>query len=137
MLARITNERCVLPEKSLIAIDVSGSIETEFLDRVLQSIKEDIKPCMSFCTFDNQILNFSTNLNQLLESQKVLAGGGSDVNSLMNFAKENNFTNIVIITDGMLPSFDYLEGIDLTWILYEANEYTMNLKGSKFVALKP
>lgn len=137
MLARITNERCVLPEKSLIAIDVSGSIETEFLDRVLQSIKEDIKPCMSFCTFDNQILNFSTNLNQLLESQKVLAGGGSDVNPLMNFAKENNFTNIVIITDGMLPSFDYLEGIDLTWILYEANEYTMNLKGSKFIVIKP
>jgi predicted metal-dependent peptidase len=101
-------------DELVVAIDTSGSIGDQEVAIFLTEIKaicETVHPkCVRILYWDTQVCSeekYDTHeLDKLIQSTKPTGGGGTDVNCVTSYMKDNNITPqaAIVLTDGYLYS---------------------------------
>lgn len=116
--------------KNLVAIDISGSMSQNILKEIDKTLSW-IDGIFDTALFDTEIKSFSKTDKSFKSLMKnVVSQGGTDLNSVMNFAKENGYERVIIISDGYYSPFDS-QGLRITWLLTEDNSDVDELPGEK------
>jgi predicted metal-dependent peptidase len=91
--------------KLLVAVDVSGSISTKCLKYFYGVINSAFRygfRCIDVIQFDCGVFNVKS-LKKVVKSVGVSGRGGTSFQEPINFANENKYDGLVILTDGYAP----------------------------------
>lgn len=112
-----------------IAVDTSGSVTNEefrqFISETTSIFRAGSPTKISFVQFDSSIKSVDV-LRNLSDLQKIefRGRGGTDVNPVIQWTKENKPHVMVIFTDGMFSNQSPDPGVPVVWIITNNKNYT-------------
>jgi predicted metal-dependent peptidase len=131
----------ILSKKTLIAVDCSGSCwpSTDEMMKILNSINAPGADLALFThTLDAVVKNFKKNPDKMKQALLTNGnnGGGTLLEEVMAYAKENKYEHICFITDGYLNMPTDIKDFKTSWILQKESE-KMDYPGEVFHLASP
>ena len=111
----------------LIAVDVSGSITTKMLTYFYGVINSAFKygfEAVDVIQFDSGV-RIVTSLKKIMTDVTVIGRGGTSFTEPINYAHENNYDGLVILTDGYAPQPRIPDGFrtKILWVCEDKASY--------------
>lgn len=111
----MNNLLAFIDNKTLIAIDVSGSMPALDKENLLRLLPNKVDVCF----FTTEVVGYETNI-YLKDAKPVLATGGTCILKLNEFCKEHKYSKILIVSDGVLLAQEDPE-LNYIWLLTDIN----------------
>ncbi len=116
--------------KLLVAMDVSGSIESREISRFLGVINSSFRYGISrldLIQFDTEITTVMT-VRQALKSVSAVGRGGTEFQPAIDYAVANGYDGLIMLTDGFAPEpkVPHHRTLKITWVCTDEYSYRSN-----------
>lgn len=111
----------------LLGIDVSGSVCDESLSNFYGAINQFFRQgieTLDVMQFDHGLQPPLMNLKKAMKTPiEVLGRGGTEFQSIVNYAAENNYDGLIVFTDGYACLPEIPKGMKVLWVLENRQAY--------------
>ncbi|MBQ9138369.1 MAG: hypothetical protein IJX65_07030 [Alistipes sp.] len=115
----------------LVAIDVSGSIDSKQIEVALAVINKAFRygvEAIDVIQFDTEIHGSATHLQRKINTFDIKGRGGTNFQPAVDYYASNNYDGLFIITDGYAPQPTLPPSFHggILWMLYNESAYKSN-----------